>query len=106
MDAARLKRIQEISERAQDYSRVEIVEALCDLLAEMPRWISVEERLPKNNSYVVAAVPFTDATTKETAVEVLPCLFDENFLGVDGNDYDAEVTHWMPLPAAPEGETK
>lgn len=54
------------------------------------KWIIVEERLPeKSGEYLIYPQDFykTSFFNKEFSVKVL---------------YGIEVTHWMPLPAAPE----
>ena len=78
-------------------------DAIEELLAAVPHWISVEERLPEKH------------------VEVLICTEDygKNELGFaivavwDGSDWIETwnreksihyVTHWMPLPEPPKGK--
>jgi len=108
MDAARLKRIQEIagSSHAADYSRFEIVESLRYLLAEMPQWISVEERLPEMEDH--CGVHKTTVVLSKVGLNVTPQV---TYLDRHGYWYAywgglkiCKQTHWMPLPAAPEGE--
>lgn len=57
-------------------------------------WISVEEKLPEHNTYVIC-------TNEETVRELFyscGCFYS----GMD--DQTREVTHWMPLPQPPKGE--
>lgn len=83
----------------------------------MAEWISVKERLPKKNGQYLC---YFDAT-RYAYVSV--CSFAKNLYKVDKYDfagekragfysYDSEwgfnerlgVTHWMPLPDAPQKE--
>ena len=62
-------------------------------------WISIKERLPEEGTWVLAF---------SKTIEVL--FFDgENKHGIhwlqDG-DWDAPVTHWMPLPEPPTNQTQ
>ena len=58
-----------------------------------PRWISVEEELPKNKELVfITDGEYTDTGFYEyTFDEWQPC---EKWLG--------DITHWMPLPQSPK----
>lgn len=62
-----------------------------------PRWISVEDELPKNKELVfITDGEYTDTGFYEyTFDEWQPC---EKWLG--------DITHWMPLPQAPKGGEK
>ena len=75
-------------------------DAIEELLAAVPKWISVEERLPKKKvgdegyvGYLVLSdgehqiADFTNDKYMQTAYE----------FHVDG-EYDPNVTHWMELP--------
>lgn len=68
------------------------------LLASVPKWISVEEKLPEYNERVVATNKFGDViigkivSTPKNGVCVCAC----------GEYIDLWVTHWMPLPRLPE----
>ena len=76
-------------------------------VVERPRWIPVEERLPKDEKDVLAYYGF-----KHDGV-----LSDQRFIGTlcyfrfDPNPHwqhegqgKLTVTHWMPLPEPPDGE--
>ena len=73
-----------------------------------PRWIPVEERLPKKQGWCVACVFYRgiqwgDITTKGFTSVCPAYYFEGTFHKVSS---EAEVTHWMPLPEPPEeGET-
>lgn len=73
------------------------VEALQARVAELEaerRWVSVEERMPDVGVEVVASGHLLRRKRR-----ALASYADGRWFGVD-----FEVTHWMPLPAAPEGE--
>lgn len=68
---------------------------------EKPKWISVEDRMPK---------PFVSVLVYMPEERPLPTVH-EGFLAREGmwyaNHFDREpmeITHWMPLPEPPEEE--
>jgi len=68
---------------------------------KMIEWVSVKERLPKDES----AVLVTDGTAVDvTFCQLTYCGDDPNekswFIRVSMQGF-VEVTHWMPLPALP-----
>ena len=70
-------------------------------------WVSVEERLPEGNGgYIVIACdegcPAGEGIWYDTVV-VFAEYYDGCWTWNDGTEYDLTdiVTHWMPLPAAP-----
>ena len=68
-------------------------DAIEELQAQMPRWISVEERLPEEEKIVIAQ----SANTGK--------LFLAWIIGGEWwteNLFDLHVLRWMPLPAPPE----
>jgi hypothetical protein len=70
------------------------------ILALCPQWISVEERLPEDEIYVLFAINGAILTTGYYSK------FDGDY-SLDDNRWEAEgweVTHWQPLPAPPEEE--
>lgn len=80
----------------------ENIEAIRDYIqqleAKVPRWISVEERLPDVNVDVVLIIPRNDG----------PCI-RVGWLRESGRWWAAgqglvpyDVTHWMPLPEPPK----
>ena len=70
-------------------------DAIEELLAVVPRWISVEERLPEENKNYLTYGVFLPLGVKA---------MDMNRF--DGTKWltsaDVEITHWMPLPAPPK----
>lgn len=78
--------------------RIDFLEQhLAELEAENARyqWISVEDRLPETPDDVLVA--YSDGTVTSL------CYFKNDNVWMDeyGGVYD-EITHWMPLPKAPE----
>lgn len=78
-----------VMEDALDYIR--------QLEAQVPKWISVDERLPKDKQYVlimwngVLQFGFYKPNRREWVNLITGC------------DTKYKVTHWMPLPEPPEG---
>ena len=95
------------------------------LEAQVPRWISVEERLPEGEDPVLILVKETEhyGLHKEKS-KVYYCQYlaywdDEEWYTTwcngcrkitdtanEPNADDYEVTHWMPLPEAPKEDEK
>ena len=71
------------------------------------KWISINEKLPEKNTYVLmAATSGYVGTTfytqpKERRIDCKTSAWFEH-----ANDFHYEVTHWMPLPKAPEQESE
>lgn len=66
-------------------------------------WISVDDRLPRNYTPVLAYIPSLAQTMQQTVHEC--------HIGADGEwhsstapAYREGVTHWMPMPHPPKGE--
>jgi hypothetical protein len=70
------------------------IAAACEL---MPRWIPVSERLPEEDSVVLAFMP----EGSELKPEVREMYFVEGEWMNDRGHWP-NVTHWMPLPEPPE----
>jgi hypothetical protein len=58
-------------------------------------WISVKDRLPENNKYVLAYMP---------TIDFQYAILEHRDKWIDNNDktYQPEVTHWQALPLPPE----
>ena len=80
----------------------EAAEAIKELLAAVPHWISVEERLPEPEQGVLV---FDDCEYMNvgcyTHDKYFPTLFEFHVNG----EYEPGITHWMPLPEQPKEET-
>lgn len=74
-------------------------------LREKPRWIPVTERLPETEDFVLAVVNGkpTENVTLVDSIEIALFMRDEGWcLDMYPEWEDPKVTHWMPLPPAPE----
>lgn len=63
-----------------------------DAADAIPRWISVEERLPEDGESVLVRIRLCDATWYEVAHRI------------NGRWSTTCITHWMPIPQAPKEE--
>ena len=76
-------------------------DAIEELLAKVPKWISVEERMPHYLDHVLCVNKF--------GIQMVGYLTDYKEggfrceSGMDSCDY---ITHWMPLPAPPKGDAE
>ena len=77
-----------------------------NLRAQVPRWIPVEERLPKYGVRVLATDMYEGDdytgiwTREEYKDDADGCWYDDHGWWHASDD----VTHWMSLPKAPEAE--
>ena len=63
-----------------------------------PGWISVDDRLPKDEERILIFV----ALEGHESVQLDTCYEDCGYMHLDsGYAFGAEVTHWMPLPEPP-----
>lgn len=77
--------------------------------AGAPRWIKCSERMPEPGHWVLIQGPYHNQPERFWDVACYACynkgVFVPDTEQIDG-DYEVipfpEVTHWMPLPAAPE----
>lgn len=70
------------------------IDVIKHLEAQLPKWISVEERLPeKSGSYLVCTSKSSVYCTKFTRHEQ-----DGRF----HTDINTHITHWMPMPEPPK----
>lgn len=80
---------------------------LADADKVMPQWIRVEERLPQHNQQVFYRIRFLTKNGSKWLFDYGEWDADRQvFYGefVDYKDLGGTVTHWMPLPPAPEEE--
>lgn len=68
----------------------------------VPRWISVEDRLPENSLRALVRVIHSYNHTDGYAEIAMSCFVNGRWEDIPPKYYD--VTHWMPLPASPEAE--
>ena len=72
-----------------------------ELRARVPKWISVQERLPENDQWALCFMKDKSFGTFR--------VFQWNYIDWQWNDGDAwfdekDVTHWMPIPPEPPKE--
>lgn len=70
-------------------------------------WISINEKLPEKNTYVLMAATSGHVCTTfytEPTVRLLDCKISAWF--EHANVFHYEVTHWMPLPKASAQESE
>lgn len=73
------------------------------LLAQIPRWIPVSERLPEESGrYLVIAI---EPWFGSTCTEIMRYRAGENLWAYDGRITESKITHWMLLPEPPKEET-
>ena len=76
------------------------------LEARVPKWISVEDRLPEFNVYVLVYAVGKDDKKEITITSYTNSMYG---LGITGwiapwqyFSYNYKITHWMPLPEPPK----
>lgn len=80
-----------------------IAENINNLIVASYKWINVKEKLPEKNTYVLMAASSGYVTTTfytEPMYYKNDCKVSAWFEHANNNHY--VVTHWMPLPKAPE----
>ena len=78
------------------------------LRAQLPRWIPVEDRLPKLQSWgastvVLGLIKSENAPLLNELYDLTLCVYCDNGIWSMPGRYVA-ITHWMPLPEPPEVE--
>lgn len=80
---------------------LDAAEAINQLEAQQPRWISVKERLPEDDGYFLC-------NCNDGSPDVV-CMYygDGEFLTPEPelSNISHIITHWMPLPQPPKEET-
>lgn len=66
------------------------------------KWIPVTERLPEEGKYVLVYGKELHPNPHASQIEVSK-VYDGNYWSGFGRT--GKITHWMPLPEPPEGET-
>lgn len=77
------------------------------LEAKVPRWVSVEERLPENDDLVLVRANGRARETRWDGAYVLAMYGSEGWVLWDYEDdevHHLKVLQWMPLPEPPEVE--
>ena len=67
-------------------------------------WISVDDRLPEQSDQATAVLGITKHG-KCYVVYYYKAAINDEFTGFYDNAIKRAVTHWMPLPQPPKGET-
>ena len=70
-----------------------------ELKARVPKWISVEDRMPEEDGYYLCCIK-SSLFPDRVYIDILECdkgSFEE------GHIYTDTVTHWMSLPEPPKG---
>lgn len=70
----------------------------------MSEWISVKDRLPDNDDFVLAIVSGKTGSIKlDNAYELAQFSMDEGWILEMWPEWeDPKVSHWMPLPEPPK----
>ena len=92
-----------------EYTRTQLLDDIITLFED--EWISVDERLPENNDVVAVYTRPTDKNMQEYFFPQLTGYYQDNewkiiltenfYIGIDIPD-NCKITHWKPLPKAPE----
>lgn len=94
---------------AEAADRIEAqVKEIEKLRGQVPRWIPVEERLPKLQSWgastvVLGLIKIENAPSMNKLHNLTLCVYCDNGIWSMPGRYVA-ITHWMPLPEPPEVE--
>ena len=105
-------RVGEIQDRREyiEFAAANAIERLtaenAALREKVPQWISVEDRLPEPGVPVLVNYIGTDELTYADGVVAWTdwgALWWEGSLADSEDEVTVPITHWMPLPEAPEG---
>lgn len=92
---------------AEAADRIEAqVKEIEKLRGQLPRWIPVTERLPELQSWgastvVLGLIKSENAPSLNKLYDLTLCVYCDNGIWSMPGRYVA-ITHWMPLPKAPE----
>ena len=81
----------------------ELEEDNSELKELVPKWISVNERLPVSHELVIVSVCDTTGDTGFSYTSFGWLTSEKEYWIVDGEE-NGYVTHWMKLPEPPKGE--
>ena len=88
-----------------DVDALVIAQHLVDRGVTVPKWISVEDRLPEEGEYVLCVLKGFNYGGKIQVCKFVPAdkFKDKPYFEHFRNGFPS-VTHWMPLPELPKGE--
>lgn len=81
----------------------ELEEDNSELKELVPKWISVNERLPVSHELVIVSVCDTTGDTEFSYTSFGWLTSEKEYWIVDGEE-NGYVTHWMKLPEMPKGK--
>ena len=89
-----------------DKSKTDALAYIQQLEAKVPKWISVEERLPDDDANVLVHAIYKNKESVIVMTSYTHRMYGYNIEGWRSPwqyfFYDHEITHWMPLPEQPE----
>ena len=80
-------------------------DAIEELQAQIPRWISVEERLPETDDFVIVAVLDERGDTPYQYTD-FGWYLDAARCWIVNAEQRRDITHWMPLPEPPKEDAE
>ena len=102
-----LKNTIEYSDEEEDKGKIDIA---IQALRQMQGWIPVSERLPRKEEFFVTQNPtehliltLINGDSEYCEIELIPVRHFEDIADYFENRH---ITHWMPLPQPPKGESK
>lgn len=78
---------------------LDAADAIAELLAKVPKWISVEERLPEAWKPVLAFDPIGNGEIGIAFIVGSLNTVVWRGVGFTNTAYPPSITHWMPLPS-------
>ena len=82
------------------------------VVAAMPRWISVEERLPEDDADVLVYAVSNDDKSRDSCIAMTSYTHNMHGFNIEGWHtpwqyffYNYMITHWMPLPEPPKEDS-